>query len=316
MSGELNSNFENPLCLLVHIGSHKAGSTSIQDAAYLEAEKLLAAGVVFPVRRPYYKNDQHSQIAQSIQVGNWRRVERFLEKARQEAVRMEAGMVFLSGEEFWTLSPRKVAKFSKICQNYFGEISFIFVTRDDRERLYSNFKHFLRHSKARTLDTFVQETARIFIPGQKIWAEQFSNCFLEINFEEVKRNFVPAFFKAAFGIQTDINPKSNSSMDFLSLVVNNVFIKDWKNQDTENVLWTYFQDNQNAVNFPIETQMREDLYSKVFELSSRSANSLSATPAPEYDPVEICNRMIALFQGLRRTFLARNCDADQTKSAE
>src|SRR5215510_6274100 len=84
--------------LVVHIGSHRAGSTSIQ--AYLRANgpTLARQGIVYPADKLPAYPEQHSYLATLLKADDIDAVDGFLSSVSTEAMASSARTVVLSGE--------------------------------------------------------------------------------------------------------------------------------------------------------------------------------------------------------------------------
>lgn len=293
-----------PLHLVVHIGGHKTGTTAIQDAALHGVAELAASGVFYPAHRPYFRYAQHSRLADVMKAGRLYQVERFLVAAAREARSLRATTVFLSGEELWTLSPRSVGRFRDLAEQQFQSIRIVCVVRNERDRILSNFKHFLRHDPARSLTRFARDNKRILRPAPEIWGGVFGERVLVLPYEEMAETLVPDFFQNALGCTLSHNPRANVSFDLLSLAINHVFIKDWKGADIEAALWDYFTRFERFPQMPIESVVADDLLRLTGAWPPRGSGQDG--PMASTDPVETCERMIFLFTRLREAFQKRS----------
>jgi Sulfotransferase domain len=288
--------------LVVHIGSHKTGTTAIQEAALQRSADLLASGIFYPAECSYFRDAQHSRLADLMKRGRVKQVQRFLAAAAKNARSFGATTVFLSGEELWTLSPRSVARFHQLAEQLFDSIRIVCVIRKDRDRILSNFKHFLRHDRSRSLKEFLRNNKMMW-PARDIWHNEFAGKLVVLNYEDLSGNLVPEFFRASLACEISLNPRSNVSFDMLSLAINHVFLKDWAGEDIEAALWDYFCEFKAFPEMPIELAAANEL-ENFFIRNSADRQSGDYTP-PAYDPIEICERMIYLFTSLRSVFQKR-----------
>ena len=305
---------EAPLNLVIHIGGHKTGSTAIQDTALENSRKLAANGIFYPAQRAYFRHAQHSRLAELLKNGRLKQVSRFLDSASSEARLIGAVTVFLSGEELWTLSSRSVARLREIAEQKFQSIRIISVVRNERDRILSNYKHFLRHDSSRSITQFVHDNRRIMRPAGEIWAKEFPHDLTVLQYDEISDNLVPAFFEKALGCEIGCNPRSNVSFDMLTLAINNTFIKDWKDEGTEAVLWEFAIKYNSSPKIPIESVLTDEIFTigkyKLRKEILKDRNSI------EYDPVEMCDRMIYLFTRLRQIFRGKYDTEKMSQSSE
>jgi hypothetical protein len=86
-----------PARLILHIGLHKTGSTSIQTALRQAGEGLRAKGVLFP--SGVFGDRQHSLLTRVISKGSATEAAAFFLSLRELANREKCGAVILSGEQ-------------------------------------------------------------------------------------------------------------------------------------------------------------------------------------------------------------------------
>lgn len=126
-------------CLIIHVGSAKAGSTAIQDACFLNSDKLFKQGFYYPTEHCLDRRhlplarfvgqlpakDASSSIAQTL--------ENYITKANNRAV-------LLSSEEFGGLDKEKINYFYEILCQHFDKIKIICYVRHPCDYLESVYK--------------------------------------------------------------------------------------------------------------------------------------------------------------------------------
>lgn len=87
--------------VILHIGSHKTGSTFLQNYAYDNHEALLGHGVYYPQLADAAEVQQHSALALLLRAENKQPAVEALERLAAEAAGVDADTLLVSGEEFF-----------------------------------------------------------------------------------------------------------------------------------------------------------------------------------------------------------------------
>ena len=87
---------------VIHIGTHKTGSSSIQAFCAENRDIMLSRGVVYPLTRHSNKNLNH--LAAVIARGQPAELERLVARAAKLATRNNARVVLLSTESFYAMA--------------------------------------------------------------------------------------------------------------------------------------------------------------------------------------------------------------------
>jgi len=129
--------------LIIHIGSHKTGSTSIQDYAVQHVELLRAHKIAYPIDFFSKYPQQHSEFRDLLADNNVERVKEFFEYAIRDASSHSAKAVFLSGEDLCTLEKNHVHTLYNMLVNLFTDVKVALVLRNKKEYYWSSYKHSL-----------------------------------------------------------------------------------------------------------------------------------------------------------------------------
>jgi hypothetical protein len=148
-------------------------------------------------------------------------------------------------------------------------------------------------------------------PSPKEVLSRWKACFSEdchvIDYNAIAARLVPAFYASVFDIPVEENQRENYSLDMLTLQVYNTFIKGLRGAGVERVVWEFINEFPVSDVFPEEAELVDELAARfptegwnLPELGSaeRLLDDWSPREAPE-DPIRTCDRMLALFGGLR-----------------
>lgn len=131
--------------LIVHIGSHKAGSTSIQDFCHEDTTQLKQAKVYYPTGVFDQYPRQHSYITRLLGSNDSHQIRTILERVVSDARARGAETIFLSGEDLCTLKDNHVLMLGRICDEFFYKKEFVLVLRNRGDFFLSQLKHNLTH---------------------------------------------------------------------------------------------------------------------------------------------------------------------------
>jgi len=191
--------------LIVHIGTHKTGSTSIQKTLYDAREHLLSQGVLFPSTEGGLRKSKHQALAQVAKNGDEATRQAEHDTLVQEAKASNAHTVILSAEGFSALQGVAADYFKRfvdefdiqvICylrrQDYFVESLYNQTMRDPENAGTYAVNEFWRDARThQRLDYHKMLSAWAAIPAQ-VTALDFA--------QEVKRVGLVASFLEAAGL--------------------------------------------------------------------------------------------------------------------
>jgi SAM-dependent methyltransferase len=237
------------LKITIHIGSHKAGSTAIQNTCKSEAAALMQAGVYYPIGLFDNYPGQHSQLAQLIESGSEEELAQKIERIWREAEERGCSHVFLSGEDMCSVVTLNGAqRLVRIAYTHFNEISIVLVLRRKLEYLLSHLNHYYRHDdRTISLDSF--RAAMIFSPQKslQVWKTAVGEgnvSAFAYNSESRDDLFLARFFRTFLGIDLSTDAVSssarvNASFDLVSAIVFNEVLKSLPSTDISSVNLAY-----------------------------------------------------------------------------
>lgn len=221
--------------LTIHIGSHKAGSTAIQQACSRETQLLGAAGILYPVDLfPRYPN-QHSELAALIERGDDDAVAEVLDRTLAAAAERGLTHVFLSGEDLCSgAGPDGIARLARVAGARFETIAVVLVLRRKAGYLLSHYNHFLRHS-APPVGAAEFRRSVGFSPRRTVerWSAAFGPAAVRlVAYDDPPGgpSMLQRFFAEVLGVAlgddaVKANARVNASFDFVSAVFVNEAVK-------------------------------------------------------------------------------------------
>lgn len=294
--------------ITVHIGTHKAGSTSIQDFCYVDTERLNSIGVFYPKNVFSDYPEQHSAIGSVL--ADSQKTEELLSAIVLQAKEAGCKEVFLSGEDLCSLSASRVAVLREVCEKFFRRLRFVFIARGRRDYIMSNFKHHMRYAQPTSEIEFAQVPQFSPVQAIEIWREHFSLSAVFLHYDHIKADLLSEFFREVFCMEVDSRIRSNTSLDFLTLSICNVFLKKWASREIDLIIWDVAQKHRSPMRFAVENNVARALAAKLPEsewrpVEYRGRRSLlnnEADQAMLHDPVEVCDKMLEFFGSLREHF--------------
>ena len=296
--------------LVVHIGSHKTGTTSIQDFCTQERSVLKAERIYYPVGLLDHYPRQHSHLAKLLLDAADARLRAFFDAVVANAHAAGAETVFLSGEDLCAVNEKQTRLFAKIARTYFDELEFVFVVRKRKDYLLSQYKHFLTHG-GQIIDAEIT-SAMQFSPRNtiNIWTAHFSNRAIVIPYDEHRHDFMGYFFRKCFGIEVSSQIFSNVSIDYLTILIVNTLLKEWPSREVDLILWKNITAFPQKMSFGLEEaiasrleKLARDADWIIDELDRPDCLLRDSKPIErDYKPAELCDKMIALFSALKEHF--------------
>jgi hypothetical protein len=209
----------------MHIGSHKAGSTSIQEFCYTSTEFLRNSGIYYP--NNLFKNypQQHSELRGLVAQDQGDRIANILVECIKRASEVNSHTVFLSGEDLSALGPALAHRLYVLAEKLFSDIEIVLIVRNKRDYLYSSYKHHLLYVGATGEYNFVARQK--FSPKETAlsWSN-FDRLSLKVlSFEAIKTDLLGNFFAQIFGIKVHEKIASNQSLDYVTLQIINTICK-------------------------------------------------------------------------------------------
>lgn len=131
--------------MVVHVGPHKTGTTSIQNALYENKNKLKSDGIIYPRSIPgsvFFS--QHSDLAFAVMSGNFSVINEYLSYLANMTDGQELVTVVLSGEEFSRFaSGGKTVNYFIDAINERWNVTYVYVKRDKKDLIVSSLMQFL-----------------------------------------------------------------------------------------------------------------------------------------------------------------------------
>lgn len=302
--------------LVMHIGSHKTGTTSIQDYCYFNTDSLIQQGIYYPTDHfPRYPR-QHSELAKLIARKDKEALTDFLHKITHDSQALGVNTIFLSGEDMCALSTAHVRYFHQLAYpRYIDTIHIVLVLRNKRDFLMSSYKHNLLY--ADEIDEVSFLSTHKFSPCSCINAwRSLDNCSIQIlSYDSIKRCLLASFFKQVFFIDVLSQLSSNQSLDFLTLQIINTFLKSYRREEIMRIIHRIHVKFPKQLSFPIETLYAKNINKHYpdseWHVEDIDSSLLSNGPFTKErpDPVYVCTKMIALFNALLEHFEATGEDA-------
>jgi len=102
--------------LVLHIGTHKTGTSALQSFCGLNRTALLDRGILYP--RLANKSNSFNFLAARIAFGQGDEVRRFFAKTVKEAQRVNAKSILISGESFYSITSLFYRLYDRPCGDY------------------------------------------------------------------------------------------------------------------------------------------------------------------------------------------------------
>ncbi len=220
-------------CLHLHIGSHKTGSTSIQQYfSHFGNYMLENYGVYYPVNLfPNYPS-QHSELRRFVLDANVDGLRECFRKLEESSADPDNLQILMSGEDMSAMSRKQVNWLVGIARDFFDEIDTYLILRDKRSYFLSQIKH--QYVYDRKLDVYGFLKTLEFFPNNVIrsWKEALGEAHVHvIRYEEVKHNLQIEFARIVTQSRDEFpepsNRYANVSIDFLSSLIGEVILKSW-----------------------------------------------------------------------------------------
>jgi hypothetical protein len=130
--------------IVIHVGPHKTGTTSIQHALYKARETLLHHGVYYPPSLPDAQfREQHADVAFLIRDNLTNEIDAYLTRLEKDAQSNGADTIILSSEAFSALfgRPEFLSFISKAREHW--NVDIVYMMRKTEDLVYSNIMQHL-----------------------------------------------------------------------------------------------------------------------------------------------------------------------------
>lgn len=303
--------------LVVHIGSHKAGSTSIQSFCASQPAVLRAAGIHYPLGAFAENPGQHSSLKDLMIQGRLDEVRAFLAGAAQAARAEGAGTVFLSGEDLCSFGPGLAHLFQLQAAPVFRKTRVVLLLRNKRDYLYSSYKHYLLHGGTSSEHDFV--TRQVFSPRRTVaaWRQIKGMGVQVLAFDAIKRDLLGSFFRSVFDLPVQAQIVANRSLDYLTLQAVNALLKPAGGGHTDRAalaeLYRLSELHPPLPPLPVEDVVADGIDAR-FPNEDWEVPELDFVPAllerrvmagQPVDPAAACARMAAMYSALQTYCNAR-----------
>ena len=236
--------------LTLHIGSHKAGSTAIQNTCSRETGLLEAAGVYYPENLFPKFPKQHSELAALVEHGDAADLQAAIDRVFSDASDRGLSHVFLSGEDLCTAtSAGGVKRLAGALTGVCDAISIVLVLRRKHDYLLSHLNHHFRHHRdavtIKDFDSFMK-----FSPRETVarWSAAFGDDAVTVfpyDSPPGDESFLVRFFDQLLNValtETAVKASAseNASFDLLSAIVVNEAVKTLPEFDLTDLNLAYF----------------------------------------------------------------------------
>ncbi len=192
--------------LLLHVGPHKTGTTSIQKTLSENFLSLKEKGIFYP-RLSDSNEMQHSSLASFVSSNNKVALKAFVEDLNEACYREKFSHVIVSGEEFCTvINTEGWGQFKDHIEKYYN-MRIAYVCRDPVERLVSGIMHtfFVNPCELRKHG----DDIRCYMEKWLVWDESLKSKWASegadlISFSDIKgRNITGDFLRTWAGLNIE-----------------------------------------------------------------------------------------------------------------
>ncbi len=224
--------------LILHIGNHKTGTTTIQNSLYNQKDYLLKEySFLYP--ETFLIKGAHHYLP-TILLGNKTlfgknlnySFDRLLEIFKLEIKEKQPKVVFLSSEEFFRLNTEQIAKIKPLF-DLFDKVEILAYLRNQPDHIESSYKFGILWEMTQKTNTFnslfenvVSSNYHNYDARLNQWPNTFSNIELIVKdfSEEVKKGFLHSFYLDVLKMNIIVKEeKNNASLSRLSSLILKVF---------------------------------------------------------------------------------------------
>lgn len=232
---------------IIHIGSHKAGSSSLQSFCRVNSDALINRGFFYPLFENVSYPDQHSFIADLLRLGETRELEDAVESMVYNAIKNDCDCIVLSGEELCLLEAIHVGELYRILQDH--DVEVIFYVRNYWKYFLSQYNQHLRSFPKRISLEEIHGRVSVFDYVNVLlrWESFFGYKNVNVRiFELVINDLVGDFVThigADLGADSEvfeyIEEKSNVSTDNMTATIINEIFEGLEDRDYYKILLEY-----------------------------------------------------------------------------
>lgn len=177
--------------LILHVGPHKTGTTSIQKALHAERGRLQKDGILYPpsIANAHFA-EQHSDLAFLLQRGDVEQIWAWLAESLQAATQARCHFVLISGEEFSRFVDDQ--SFTTLVRELRARhhVELVYVSRSSSEVIKSSimeqaFGDICALTRYANIDSMIESTYQ-FIQKQQAYFRSLGANIVE--FDELKKN--------------------------------------------------------------------------------------------------------------------------------
>ncbi|WP_417464019.1 hypothetical protein [Kordiimonas sp.] len=209
---------------ILHVGTHKTGTSSIQRYCGKHQRYLESQGVYWPRERFRYDESQHSFMARAFAANRVDLIEPFLENVRESAVKVGCDRILLSGERFSVFSVRQAQDFKKLLG---ADMEVVVYFRNLYDYVLSTLGQLLEvrkyHLHGKKVSGLIQARFN-YTQILNTWEHAVGADNVSVySYDEHKRDIVTHFLKTTFGMEPEGGEvprvRHNKSMD-LNMIMN------------------------------------------------------------------------------------------------
>ena len=258
---------------ILHIGSHKTGSTYLQQYLHDNRDALLLYGIHYPqlAENPYIQ--QHSALALALRAGDRTAALDAVGKVAEEARGVDADTLLLSGEEFFFSTADEIALLKQVLSHQLGcSFRVIVYIRNTYDYVRSQLNHHLRFENYPFSETMFLGRVIAYQPADVIrrWEAAFGDDAVQVfSYDEHKRVLLDHFLRL-IGMPRVAEPNvsreaANPSIDFLSALVVNQLLYDKSADLKHRVYWKIVAQGGECddVRFPSELAVIESIVAQM-----------------------------------------------------
>lgn len=207
---------------VVHIGTHKTGTSSIQTFCAANRKELLEQGIYYPTNK--YSSRNFNFLAARIARGDLDEPRAFLADAARKAARKGAHTVLLSAESFYAMNSFFFRLYNRPVGNYWasekhaveafrtcfprGEMRILCYLRRQDRQVETVYNQCVKHETGfpGTIDDFLplMEDMLDYAGHLDLWADAFGAGNIQVrSYDQAADRLIPDFLEASVGIQDD-----------------------------------------------------------------------------------------------------------------
>lgn len=168
--------------LVLHIGTHKTGTTAIQSYLTAHRNALKQLGILYPSCCEEVQQNQFSFLVPLIRQGKFEEIADYFEKIKLEADSCGVNSIIISGEDFSLLTQEHIQKLAEYLPDL--EVSIVVYFRNLYDHLISTFAQINRLNKSLPAWSNLGERLHGLMDYDAIlskWCDVFGNNNVNVN---------------------------------------------------------------------------------------------------------------------------------------